>query len=174
MEVRQRQHYISQSRLSTHNLSQWTHFGLWLSSDRGSNIASLVLVVSHKRWRAQCRSMTATPTAHASPARNSDSVYLWDPSHYGITSRTKSGCALRSCSLPRRLSRQLAPQVKHPFQPRRVSGTGSSNSTTIAARCRGCAREYANVAFDVKTDIVFRAVSSEHRNCAWPSVSWRR
>jgi hypothetical protein len=96
--------------------------------------------------------MTATPNAHASPAANSDSVYLWAPTQYWnyqpyeIWLRT-------SIMFPSAATLSTAAATgEQPFQ----ATTGEWNwflefhndSNPLPA----CAQEYGNIAFDVKTD----------------------
>ena len=123
--------------LSTGNLMQWTHRDFGLGTDVGSNDSGAGYLWYHSNVGGRkAAGMTATPSAHASPASNSDSVYLWDPSQswnyapYEIWLRTSV------MFRPQRRSRLRATEVNSPTSPRRGIGTGSSNFTTTTARSR--------------------------------------
>src|SRR6267378_4143878 len=69
--------------LSTGDLSQWTHRDYGLGTDAGSNTSGAGYLWYHSDVGGRrAAGMTATPTSHASPAANSDSVYLWDRTQY--------------------------------------------------------------------------------------------
>ena len=69
--------------LSTGKLSQWAHLDYGLGSGLGSNNSGAGFLWYHSNVGGRrAVGMTATPNAHASPARDSDSVYLWEPSYY--------------------------------------------------------------------------------------------
>src|SRR5207245_1043045 len=66
--------------LHSGNLSQWFHRDYGLGTDVGSNDSGAGYLWYHSNVGGRkAVGMTATPDAHASPAANSDSVYLWDP-----------------------------------------------------------------------------------------------
>src|SRR6267154_3601048 len=66
--------------LSTGDLSQWTHRDFGLGTDAGSNANGAGFLWYHPNVAGRrAAGLTVTPTAHASPAANSDSVFLWEP-----------------------------------------------------------------------------------------------
>jgi len=139
--------------LSTRNLSQWTHLDYGLGSDKGSNNSVVGYLWYHSSVRGRnAVGMTATPTAHASPAGNSDSVYLWDPSHYWnykpyeIWLRT-------SVMFPSAATiSTVGAKGEQPFQPTTGDWNWFLEFHNDSSPLPSCAKEYANVAFDVKTD----------------------
>jgi hypothetical protein len=139
--------------LSTGDFSQWTHRDFGLGTDVGSNTSGNGYLWYHPNVGGRrAAGITVTPTAHASPAANSDSVYLWEPSQYWnyqsheIWLRTSvmfpSAATISSSGL----------SGEAPFAPT----TGEWNwflefhndSTSLPA----CAKEFANISLDVKTD----------------------
>jgi hypothetical protein len=96
--------------------------------------------------------MTATPVAHASPAANSDSVYLWDPTQYWnyqpyeIWLRT-------SIMFPSSATISTnAKKGEAPFAPTTGEWNWFLEFHNDSSPLPSCAQEYANVSFDVKTD----------------------
>src|SRR5258708_15833043 len=66
--------------LSAGDLSQWTHQDYGLGTDVGGSTRGVGYLWYHPNVAGRrVAGMTDTPTAHASPAANSDSVFLWEP-----------------------------------------------------------------------------------------------
>jgi hypothetical protein len=96
--------------------------------------------------------MTATPTAQASPAANSDSVYLWDPAEYWnyapyeIWLRT-------SVMFPSAATISTAgAEGEQPFQPTTGVWNWFLEFHNDSSPMPACAQEVANISLDVKTD----------------------
>src|SRR6266851_7173517 len=139
--------------LSTGDLSQWTHRDFGLGTDAGSNTNGAGYLWYHSSVAGRrTAGLTVTPTAHASPAANSDSVFLWEPRQfwnhqpYEIWLRTSvlfpSAATISSSGL----SGEAA------FAPT----TGEWNWFLVfhndSSPLPACAKEYANISLDVKTD----------------------
>lgn len=139
--------------LSTGDLSQWTHRDFGLGTDAGSNSSEAGFLWYHPNVAGRrAAGLTVTPTAHASPAHDSDSVYLWDRSQYwnyqpyDIWLRTSflfpSGTTITT----------VGATGEQPFQP--TTGEWNwilefHNDSNPQPRC---AQEFANVSLTVKTD----------------------
>ena len=139
--------------LSTRDLSQWTHRDFGLGTDAGSNARGAGYLRYHPDAGGRgAAGITVTPTAHASPAANSDSVFLWEPRQswnyqpYEIWLRTSvmfpSATAISSSGL----------SGEAPFAPT----TGEWNWFLVfhndSGPLPGCAKEFGNISLDVKTD----------------------
>src|ERR1700674_5582242 len=139
--------------LSTGDLSQWTHRDFGLGTDVAENTSG----GGYLRYRPnvagrRAAGMTVTPTAHASPAANSDSVFLWEPRQfwnhqpYEIWLRASvmfpSAATISSSGL----------SGEAPFAPT----TGEWNWFMVfhndSNPMPGCAKEYGNISLAVKTD----------------------
>lgn len=139
--------------LSTGDLSQWTHRDFGLGTDVGSDTSGGGYLVYHPNVGGRrAVGMTVTPSAHASPAASSDSVYLWDRSEYWnhqpyeIWLRTSVMFPSEATISPNGLSGEA------PFAP--TTGEWNwflefHNDSNLVPRC---AKEFANVSLDVKTD----------------------
>jgi hypothetical protein len=139
--------------LSSGDLSPWTHFDYGLGTNMGSNDRGAGHLYYHANvGGSKAAGLTATPTAHASPAANSDSVFLWDPTQfwnyapYEIWLRT-------SVMFPSASTIATAgAEGEQPYQPT----TGEWNWILVfhndSNPLPGCAQEKGNVAMDVKTD----------------------
>ena len=69
--------------LSTGDLSQWSHRDFGLGTDAGGNTSGGGYLWYHPNVAGRrAAGITVTPTAHASPAANSDSVFLWEPGQF--------------------------------------------------------------------------------------------
>lgn len=139
--------------LSSGDLSQWTHQDYGLGTDVGGNTRGGGYLWYHPNVAGRrVAGMTVTPTAHASPAANSDSVFLWEPGQswnyqpYQIWLRTSvmfpSAATISSSGL----------SGEAPFAPT----TGEWNWFLVfhndSNPTPGCAKEYGNISLDVKTD----------------------
>jgi len=139
--------------LSTGDLSQWTHRDLGLGTDVGGNTNGAGYLWYHSSLAGRrTAGLTVTPTAHASPAANSDSVFLWEPRQfwnhqpYEIWLRTSvmfpSAATISSSGL----------SGEAPFAPT----TGEWNWFLVfhndSNPMPGCAKEYGNISLAVKTD----------------------
>jgi hypothetical protein len=139
--------------LSTGDLSQWTHRDFGLGTGRGSNTSEAGYLWYHANVGGRrAAGLTATPTAHASPAANSDSVYLWEPNRdwnrqpYEIWLRTSvmfpSAATISSSG----------PSGEAPFAPTTGEWNWFLEFHNDSSPLPGCAKEFANISLDVKTD----------------------
>jgi hypothetical protein len=139
--------------LSTGDLSQWTHRDYGLGTDVGGNTsgAGYLWYRSNVLGR-RAAGMTVTPTAHASPALNSDSVYLWDRSQYWnhqpyeIWLRTSIMFPSASTISTNGTTGEA------PFTPTTGEWNWFLEFHNDSNPLPSCTKEYANVSFDVKTD----------------------
>jgi hypothetical protein len=139
--------------LSTSDLSQWTHRDFGLGTDAGSNTSGAGYLWYHSDVRGRrAVGMTATATSHASPAANSDSVYLWDRSQhwnhqpYEIWLRT-------SVMFPSASTISASGATgEAPFAPTTGEWNWFLEFHNDSNPMPSCAKEYANVALTVKTD----------------------
>ena len=139
--------------LSTGDLSQWTHRDFGVGTDAGSNTSGAGYLWYHPNVGGRrAAGMTVTPTAHASPAANSDSVFLWEPGQfwnrqpYEIWMRT-------SFMFPSATSISTAGATgEQAFQPT----TGEWNWILVfhndSNTLPKCAKEYGSLSLAVKTD----------------------
>jgi hypothetical protein len=139
--------------LSTGDLSQWTHQDYGLGTDNGSNANGAGYLWYHSNVGGRrAAGLTATPTAHASPAANSDSVYLWEPAQfwnhqpYEIWVRT----SLMFPSVATISSIGLSGEA--PFAPTTGEWNWFLEFHNDSNPVPSCAKELANVALTVKTD----------------------
>jgi hypothetical protein len=139
--------------LSAGNLSQWTHLDYGLGTDVGTGMSGAGQLWYHANVAGRrAAGLTVSPTAHASPAANSDSVFLWEPRHswnnqpYEIWLRTSvmfpSAATISSTGL----------DGEAPFVPT----TGEWNWFLVfhndSSALPSCAKEYGDISLDVKTD----------------------
>ncbi len=139
--------------LSAGDLSQWTHRDFGLGTDAGSNTSGAGYLWYHSDVAGRrAVGMTVTPTAHASPASNSDSVFLWDRTQYWnyepyeIWLRT-------SFMFPSAASITTTGATgEQPFQPT----TGEWNWILVFHNDSNplpkCEKEFGNISLAVKTD----------------------
>jgi len=139
--------------LSTGDLSQWNHQDFGLGTDKGSNANGAGYLWYHSNVGGRrAAGMTVTPTAHASPAANSDSVYLWERGQYWnhqpyeIWLRTSlmfpSAAAISSSGS----------SGEAPFAPTTGEWNWFLEFHNDSNPMPGCAKEFANISLDVKTD----------------------
>ena len=139
--------------LSTGDLSQWTHRDYGLGTDVGSNSKGAGYLWYHANVAGRrAAGITATSTAHASPAAASDSVYLWEPSGfwnfapYEIWLRT-------SVMFPSAATTSaVGAQGEQMYQPTTGEWNWFLEFHNDSNPLPACAREFANVSLDVKTD----------------------
>src|ERR1700756_3243694 len=139
--------------LTTGDLSQWTHRDFGLGTDAGSNTSGAGYLWYHPNVAGRrAAGMTVTPAAHASPAANSDSAFLWEPRQfwnhqpYEIWLRTSfmfpSAGTISSSGL----------SGEAPFAPT----TGEWNWFLVfhhdSSPLPRCAKEFGNISLDVKAD----------------------
>jgi hypothetical protein len=139
--------------LSSGDLSQWTHRDFGLGTDAGSNTNGAGYLWYHPNVGGRrAAGITVTAAAHASPAANSDSAFLWEPRQswnyqpYEIWLRTSvmfpSAATVSSSGL----------SGEAPFAPT----TGEWNWFLVfhndSSPLPGCAKEFGNISLDVKTD----------------------
>ena len=141
------------ANLTTGDLSQWPHLDYGLGTDVGSNISGAGYLWPHINVAGRpAAGMTVTPTAHASPAAGSDSVYLWAPTQfwdyqpYEIWLRT-------SVMFPSATTLSTTASAgEQPFQPTTGEWNWFLEFHNDSNPVPSCSREYGNIAFDVKTD----------------------
>jgi hypothetical protein len=139
--------------LSTGNLSQWTHRDYGLGTDLGGNESGAGHLYFHSNIAGRkAAGLTVSPTAHASPAANSDSVYLWEPGEawnhapYEIWLRT-------SIMFPSATTISASgAEGEQPYQPTTGEWNWILEFHNDSSPQPACAREFANVALTVKTD----------------------
>jgi hypothetical protein len=139
--------------LSSGDLSQWTHRDYGLGTDAGAETSGTGHLWFHANIAGRrAAGLTVTPTARASPAADSDSVFLWEPRQawnqqpYEIWLRTSvmfpSAATISSSGL----------SGEAPFVPT----TGDWNWFLVfhndSDPLPRCAKEYGNISLDVKTD----------------------
>ena len=139
--------------LTTGDLSQWAHWDFGLGTDAGSNTSKAGYLWFHSNVAGRrAAGLTVTPTSRASPAANSDSVYLWEPSKfwdqqpYEIWLRTSvmfpSAATISSSGL----------SGEAPFAPTTGEWNWFLEFHNDSNPVPGCSKEFANVALTVKTD----------------------
>lgn len=139
--------------LSTGDLSQWTHRDFGLGTDKGGNTDGAGYLWYHANVAGRrAVGLTVTPTARASPAANSDSVYVWDRNQYWneqpyeIWLRTSvlfpSAATISSSGL----------NGEAPFAPTTGEWNWFLEFHNDSNPVPACAKEFANISLDVKTD----------------------
>lgn len=139
--------------LSTGDLSQWTHRDFGLGTDKGENTSGAGYLWYHTDVAGRrAAGITVTPTAHASLAASSDSVYLWEPRQfwnyqpYEIWLRTSvmfpSAATISSSGLG----------GEAPFAPTTGEWNWFLEFHNDSNPLPSCAKEFANISLDVKTD----------------------
>ena len=139
--------------LSTGDLSQWTHRDFGLGTDAGSNTSDAGYLWYHSDVGGRrAAGMTATPTSHASPAANSDSVYLWDRTQYW--NHQPYEIWLRTAVMFPSASTISANGAtgEAPFAPTTGEWNWFLEFHNDSNPMPSCAKEYANISLDVKTD----------------------
>lgn len=139
--------------LTAGDLSQWTHQDFGLGTDSGSNTSGAGYLWYHANVAGRrAAGMTVTPTAHASQAANSDSVYLWDRSQYWnyqpyeIWLRT-------SVMFPSAATIQSGGATgEAPFAPTTGEWNWFLEFHNDSSPLPPCAKEFANISLDVRTD----------------------
>lgn len=139
--------------LSTGDLSQWEHRDFGLGTDVGSNDSGAGYLWYHANVNGRrAVGVTATPTAHASPASNSDSVFLWDPTQfwnyqpYEIWIHT-------SFMFPSAATVSAGGEMgEGTFQPTTGQWNWFLEFHNDSNPLPSCAQEDANIALDVRTD----------------------
>ena len=139
--------------MSTGNLSQWINRDFGLGTNVGSNQSGAGYLTYHADVAGRkAAGMTVTPTAHASPAASSDSVYLWDPTQYWnyqpyeIWLRT-------SLMFPSAATLSTtAATGEAPFQPTTGDWNWFLEFHNDSNSVPTCAKEYANLSMDVRDD----------------------
>jgi hypothetical protein len=155
--------------LSTGDLSQWTHRDFGLGTDKGLNTSGAGYLWYHANVGGRrAAGLTATPTSHASPAASSDSVFLWEPAQswndqpYEIWLRTSvmfpSAATISSSGL----------SGEAPFAPTTGEWNWFLEFHNDSSPLPGCAKEFANISLDVKTDdpIVSGGVGTQNARMA--------
>ena len=138
---------------STNDLSQWTHLDYGLGTDVGGNDSGAGYLWYHSNVAGRpAAGLTATPTAHASPAANSDSVYLWEPSQYWNHAPYEIWLRTSVLFPSAATVSAVAAAGEQPFQPTTGEWNWFLEFHNDSNSQPPCAKEYANVAMDVKTD----------------------
>jgi hypothetical protein len=139
--------------LSTGDLSQWTHRDFGLGTDKGENTAGAGRVWYHANVAGRrAVGLTVTPTARASPAAKSDSVYVWDGSQYW--NQQPYEIWLRTSVLFPSVATISTSGVngESPFAPTTGEWNWFLEFHNDSNPLPACAKEFANVSLDVKTD----------------------
>lgn len=139
--------------LSTEDLTQWTHRDYGLGTDVGDNAGSGGYLRYHANIAGRrAAGITVTPTAHASPASNSDGVYLWEETQYW--NREPQEIWLRTSALfPSAATiSTVGAKGEQPYQPTTGEWNWFLEFHNDSNPVPSCAREFANVALKVKTD----------------------
>jgi len=139
--------------LSTGDLSQWPHRDYGLGTDIGSNSSGAGYLWYHDNVAGQrAAGMTATPTAHASRASESDSVYLWDPTEPWNYAPTEFW--LRTSFLfPSASTISAAGEPgEAAYQPTTGDWNWFLEIHNDSTPEPGCSKEVPNIALEVKTD----------------------
>lgn len=139
--------------LSTGDLSQWTHRDFGLGTDKGGNADGAGNLWYHANVAGRrAVGLTATPTAHASPAANSDSVYVWDRSQYW--DQQPYEIWLRASVLFPSATTISSSGVngEAPFAPTTGEWNWFLEFHNDSNPLPACAKEFANISLDVKTD----------------------
>ena len=139
--------------LSTGDLSQWMHRDFGLGTDKGGNADGAGHLWYHANVAGRrAVGLTVTPTARASPAANSDSVYVWDGSQYWnqqpyeIWLRTSVLFPSAATISPSGMNGES------PFAPTTGEWNWFLEFHNDSNPLPACAKEFANVSLDVKTD----------------------
>src|SRR5437660_2466186 len=139
--------------MSTGNLSQWINRDFGLGTNVGSNQSGAGYLTYHADVAGRkAAGMTVTPTAHASPAASSDSVYLWDPTQYWNYQPYEIW--LRT-SLMFPFSTTLSTTAatgEAPFQPTTGNWNWFLELHNDSNPVPSCAKEYANLSMAVRGD----------------------
>jgi hypothetical protein len=139
--------------LSAGDLSQWTHRDFGLGIDVGSNTSGAGYLWFHANVMGRkAVGMTVTSTAHASPAANSDSVYLWDRSQYW-NYQPYEFWLRTSVMFPSAATIQADGATgEAPFAPTTGEWNWFLEFHNDSSPLPPCAKEFANISLDVKTD----------------------
>jgi hypothetical protein len=139
--------------LSTSNLMQWTHRDWGMGTDVGSNNSGAGYLWYHDNVGGRrAAGMTATPTAQASPAASSDSVYLWDPTEAWNYSGQEVWVRT-SFMFPSQTTISASGSYgEAPYQPTTGDWNWFLELHNDSNPVPSCAQEYANLSFDVVTD----------------------
>jgi hypothetical protein len=139
--------------LSTSNLMQWTHRDWGLGTDVGSNNSGAGYLWYHDNVGGRrAAAMTVTPTAQASPAASSDSVFLWDPTEAWNYSGQEVWLRT-SFMFPSQATISASGSYgEAPYQPTTGDWNWFLEFHNDSNPLPSCAQEYANISFDVKTD----------------------
>lgn len=139
--------------LSSGDLSQWTHRDFGLGTDLGGDASGAGYLYFHSNVAGRkAAGMTVSAKAHASPAANSDSVYLWEPAKFW--NRAPYEIWLRTSVLfpsAATISASGASGEK-PYQPTTGEWNWFLEFHNDSNPTPACAREFANVSLTVKTD----------------------
>jgi hypothetical protein len=139
--------------LSTGDLSQWKHRDYGLGTDVGSNSSDAGYLWYHANVAgSRAAGLTATPTAHASPAADSDSVYLWEPTQYWNYAPYEIWVRTSVMFPSEKMIAVVGAQGEGFYQPTTGEWNWFLEFHNDSNRVPGCAREKANISLDVKTD----------------------
>ena len=138
---------------STNDLSQWTHLDYGLGTDVGGNDSGAGHLWYHSNVAGRpAAGLTVTPTAHASPAANSDSVYLWEPSQYWNHAPYEIWLRTSVLFPSAATISAVGAAGEQPFRPTTGEWNWFLEFHNDSNSQPPCTKEYANVAMDVKTD----------------------
>lgn len=139
--------------LSTGDLSQWTHRDSGLGTDKGGNADGAGHLWYHANVAGRrAVGLTVTPTAHASPAANSDSVYVWDGSQYWEQQPYEIWLRTSVLFPSAAIISSSGVNGESPFAPTTGEWNWFLEFHNDSNPVPACAKEFANASLDVKTD----------------------
>jgi hypothetical protein len=139
--------------LSDGSLSRWKHRDFGLGTDKGSNKSGGGYLWYHTSVAGRrAAGLTVAPTAHASPAANSDSVYLWESTQYWNYQPYEIWLRTSLMFPSAKMLSTTAGTGEAPFQPTTGDWNWFLEFHNDSNPLPSCAREYSNLSMDVRTD----------------------
>jgi hypothetical protein len=141
--------------LSTGDLLQWIYRDYGLGTNIGSNASDAGYLWYHANVLGQrAAGLTATGSAHASPAAYSDSVYLWDPTEAWNYAPTEFWVRTSFLFPTHATLAAVGAEGEQPYRPTPGDWNWFFELHNDSNPQPGCSKELANVALEVKTDDV--------------------